>query len=446
MRKLKPLLLDTNLLYIYLLAILLLFLLFACTNRNTENKKQTNNDFTLSNNEYGILDSLSSAEKKQSATKYAKIIGWKNNEPVAASGLKVIKFADNLNSPRNIYVAPNGDIFVAQARTQQTDEDAEKIDSRNQYRSSSPDQVLRFQDKNKDGQPEVQEVFLENLNQPYGMLILNNFFYVANTDAVVRYPYDPSTGKIGNTAETVIKLPAGGYNNHWTRNLIASPDNTKIYISIGSASNVGEYGMDKEINRAAILEINPDGSQERLFASGLRNPVGMAIEPMTKKLWTAVNERDELGDELVPDYITSVSENGFYGWPYTYWGQHIDPRWEGKVPDSLAKKAIIPNYAIGSHTASLGLAFSTIKDFANGAYIGQHGSWNRSEFVGYKVIFIAFDKGKPVGQPKDILTGFIANPDKKEVYGRPVAVAFTDSYMLVSDDAANVIWAVLPQK
>lgn len=383
--------------------------------------------------------------------KFAKVIGWKDNTPVAPEGYRVVKFADSLNSPRYIYVASNGDVFVSQARTKSDDQDDEYMDARNVFRSDSPNEILRFTDTNNDGVADSKEVFLGDLSQPYGMLVLGSHFYVANTDGLVRYPYNASSRTLTKTPQKLVSLPEGGYNNHWTRNLIASKDGSKIYISVGSASNVGEYGMDEEVRRATILEVNPDGTGERIYGAGLRNPVGMDWEPNTGKLWTAVNERDELGDEVVPDYIVGVQEGGWYGWPYTYWGKHIDPRWDpnhdeslGTAPDSLTQKSIIPDYALGAHTASLGFRFNG-PGFENGAFIGQHGSWNRSEFVGFKVVFVPFQNGMPSGDPQDFLTGFIADEDVGEVYGRPVEVAFTNGYMLVTDDAANVIWAVIPE-
>ncbi|WP_134088720.1 sorbosone dehydrogenase family protein [Olivibacter sp. XZL3] len=399
-----------------------------------------------SSSEYGAEIKPSSPKEDQSTTKYAKIVGWEEGQtPTAPVGYRVVKFADSLNSPRNIYVAPNGDILVAQARTEREGEDPKKVDSRNIFRSKSPNQILLFRDKDGDGIPEFREVFLSGLSQPYGMLVLGSHFYVANTDGLVRFPYQLGANKIDGKGEKIATLPAGGYNNHWTRNILANGDGSKIYISVGSGSNVGDNGMEHEIRRANILEVNPDGKEERIYAAGLRNPVGMDWEPGTGKLWTAVNERDELGDELVPDYITHVEENGFYGWPYTYWGKHIDPRWKGKVPDSLVKAAITPDYAVGAHTASLGFAFNKAPGFNAGAFIGQHGSWNRSGFSGYKIVFVPFKKGKPAGNPEDFLTGFIADESTNTVHGRPVAVVFTKKYMLVADDAANVIWAILPE-
>ncbi|WP_051292642.1 PQQ-dependent sugar dehydrogenase [Olivibacter sitiensis] len=377
--------------------------------------------------------------------KYAKVIGWPEGKtPVAKAGFKVVKFAADLNSPRNIYVADNGDIFVAQARTEREGEAEEKKASRNVSPSKSPNTILLFRDTDGDGTPDEQFTFLQGLSQPFGMLVLGDYFYVANTDGLVRFPYKAGETTIKAKGEKLVDLPAGGYNNHWTRNLLASKDGKKIYITVGSGTNVAEQGLDVEKRRADILEVNPDGTGERIFAAGLRNPVGVAWEPESGKLWTAVNERDELGDELVPDYITSVKEGGFYGWPFAYWGKNPDPRLEGQRED-LVNETIVPDYALGAHTASLGLAFSKGEKFPYGAYIGQHGSWNRSDFVGYKVAFVPFEAGKPKGEVQDFLSGFIANKSTNEVYGRPVGVAFAKSgYLLVADDSANTIWAVLP--
>jgi glucose/arabinose dehydrogenase len=281
------------------------------------------------------------------------------------------------------------------------------------------------------------------------MLIIGNQFYVANTDGVQVYPYQAGQTKITAAGKKIIELPAGGYNNHWTRNIITNADNSKIYISVGSASNVGEHGMEHEARRACILEFNPDGSGEKLYASGIRNPVGMAWAPGTTTLWTSVNERDNLGDDLVPDYLTSVKPGGFYGWPYAYWGQHEDPQVKEKKPE-LVKQAIVPDFALGAHTASLGLTFDEKNVFpapyGGGAFIGQHGSWNRSSLSGYQVAFVPFKDGKPAGALQPFLTGFIADEAEGKVYGRPVGVTFSgNGYLLVADDAANTIWCVQPK-
>jgi glucose/arabinose dehydrogenase len=367
--------------------------------------------------------------------KSSKVIGWSEGKtPTVPDGFTVTKFADKLNSPRWFCITPNGDILVSESRSN---------------RNSSPNDIILLRDTNHDGNPDLRQTFLKNLNQPLGMLVLGNWFYVGNTDGVYRYHYTPGQTEITEKGEKILELPAGGYNNHWTRNLLANADGSKIYVTVGSGSNVAEHGIDNEIRRANILEINPDGSGERIFASGLRNPVGLAWEPVTNTLWTAVNERDNLGDDLVPDYLTSVKDGGFYGWPYAYYGPHPDPRMKGERPD-LVQKTIVPDVDLGSHTASLGLAFYTKKTFPNkyhgGAFIGQHGSWNRSSFVGYKVVYVPFENGKP-GKPEDFLTGFIADESKNEVYGRPVGViVLDDGSLLVADDGAGVVWRVSAKK
>lgn len=354
--------------------------------------------------------------------------GWPEGKmPTAPAGFTVAKYADKLKSPRWTYVAPNGDVFVAESNTKK-----------------SADRITLLRDVNKDGKPEIKEIFMENLKQPLGMLVLKNYFYVANTDGVYRFPYKGGETKITSKGEKIVELPAGGYNNHWTRNLLANADGSKIYISVGSASNVADHGIDEEKRRANILEVNPDGTGERIYASGLRNPVGMDWAPGSNTLWTAVNERDKLGDELVPDYITSVKEGGFYGWPYAYFGKNEDPRRKGERPDLVAK-TLVPDVPVGSHTASLGLAFYDKTQFPakyqNGAFIGQHGSWNRSKLSGYKVMFVPFKNGKPAGKPEDFLTGFVEN--EKKVYGRPVGVTvMEDGSMLVNDDSGGIVWRV----
>jgi glucose/arabinose dehydrogenase len=390
----------------------------------------------------------------KSVRNMSKIIGWpKDRTPKAPKGFKVERFAEDMKSPRWIYVAPNGDIFVAQANTEV--KGVKKllapavVGKDDAHIGKSVNTILLFRDANKDGKPELTETFLTDLNQPFGMLIIGKYFYVANTDAVWRYPYETGQTKITGEGKKILNLPAEG--RHWTRNIVTNADHSKIYIAVGSASNVAEDGIDKEKRRACIIEINPDGTGEKMYASGLRNPVGMAWAPGTKTLWTAVNERDELGDDLVPDYITSVKPGGFYGWPYSYFGQHTDPRITGKdrKPD-LVKKAIVPDVDLGSHTASLGLAFYTGKTFPasyhNGAFIGQHGSWNRSKFAGYKVVFVPFSNGKPSGPPQDFLTGFIANEENNEVFGRPVGIAvLPDGSLLVADDSSSILWRISPE-
>ena len=347
-------------------------------------------------------------------------------------------------------VTPNGDVLVVLTNSERST--AEKIagavtgKSKSEVPGKSANTIILYRDENKDGKPETTTTFLEGLNQPYGMAIIGNSFYVANTDGLWQYPYKAGDTKITGQGKKVLSLPAGGYNNHWTRNLITNADKSKIYVTVGSGSNVGENGMENEVRRANILEVNPDGTGEKVYASGLRNPVGVDWAPGTNMLWTAVNERDGLGDDLVPDYITSVKPGAFYGWPYAYFGQNEDPRLKGQKPE-LVKKTIVPDVPVGSHTASLGLAFykgtKFPEKYQGGAFIGQHGSWNRSKIAGYKVAFVPFKNGKPTGKPEDFLTGFIANEEKAEVYGRPVGVTLTpDGALLVADDVSGVVWRV----
>jgi glucose/arabinose dehydrogenase len=370
----------------------------------------------------------------ESKTNNSKVIKWpKGKTPTAPAGFTVSKFADGFENPRWTYIAPNNDIFVVESGTR-----------------TSKNQIIILRDTDKDGKFETREVFLKDLNRPFGMLVLKDFFYVANTDGLYRYPYKNTPLKLETQGTKILELPAGGYNNHWTRNIIANPEGTKIYVSVGSGSNVGENGMDKEVRRADILEINPDGTGEKIYAAGIRNPVGMDWNPANKELWTAVNERDELGDDLVPDYVTSVKKDGFYGWPYSYYGNNLDPRMKGERKD-LAAKAIVPDVPVGAHTASLGLAFYTKNAFPskykNGIFVGQHGSWNRAKIAGYKVVFVPFANGKASGKPEDFLTGFVANEEKAEVYGRPVAVTvMQDGSLLVNDDSGNTIWKVSANK
>ncbi|MBD2756049.1 PQQ-dependent sugar dehydrogenase [Spirosoma validum] len=390
----------------------------------------------------------------KSAKNFSNVTGWSEGEtPKAPAGFAVTEFARDLASPRWIYVAPNGDIFVAEANTERDkpkDIALNAVTGRNKSErtGASANRITLFRDTNKDGKPDLKEVFLTGLNQPFGMLVLGDYFYAANTDGLMRYDYKPGQTKITAPGKKILDLPAGGYNNHWTRNLLASPDGKKIFITVGSGSNVAEHGIDNEKRRANILEINPDGTGERIYASGLRNPVGMDWQPTTKVLYTAVNERDELGDDLVPDYMTSVKEGAFYGWPYAYLGPNEDPRRKGERPD-LVKKTLVPDVPLESHTASLGLAFydktAFPEKYRNGAFIGQHGSWNRSKLVGYKVVFVPFQDGKP-GKPEDFLTGFLAG-NNKDVHGRPVGVTvMPDGSMLVADDASGRIWRVASSK
>jgi glucose/arabinose dehydrogenase len=434
--------------------ILCSLLVAGCNNGQAKKEQNVGKKDTVATSAGHAVD-LPAPYATPSKTKFSNIIGWPEGKtPIAPEGFTVTKFADNLNNPRWIYVAPNGDILVAEAST-----DAGAIKKvkeaigrtiKSQNLGNSGNKVLLFRDKDGDGKAEQSGIFAENLNKPFGMLIIGNKFYVANTDGLIQFPYQPGALKVSGRGKKILDLPAGGYNNHWTRNLIANKNNSKIYVSVGSGSNVGDNGMENEVRRANILEINPDGTGERIFASGLRNPVGMGWAPGTNTLWTSVNERDELGDELVPDFITSVKDGGFYGWPYSYYGQHEDPRMKDKQKPELVKKAIIPDVALGAHTASLGLAFDEKGvfpgKFKGAAFVGQHGSWNRSEFAGYKVVYVPFNNGKPSGRAQDFLTGFLTG-ENNDAYGRPVGIAFTQQgNMLVADDASNTIWMVSPNR
>jgi glucose/arabinose dehydrogenase len=401
--------------------------------------------------QYSKKDTLPLPLATKSVTNFSNVIGWKNGEmPHAPKGFVVSKYAEGFQNPRWMYVTPNGDVLVAESNSNFTIVQkagaviigANKAD----HLSHSADRITLLRDTNNDGIPDLKDTLLTGLNQPFGMLVMGDWLYVGNTDALLRFPYKAGQTKITEAGQKIMDLPAGKFNRHWSRNLISNADQSKIYIAVGSGSNVAEKGIDNELLRANILEINPDGSGMRVYASGLRNPVGMDWAPGTTTLWTAVNERDELGDNLVPDYITGVKPGGFYGWPYAYYGQHLDTRVKEQNPE-LVKKTLIPDVNLGSHTASLGLVFYTKKSFPaqyqGGAFVAQHGSWNRSVLAGYKVIYIPFIKGLPSGKPQDFLTGFIANLSKEKVHGRPVGLALLpDGSLLVTDDASNVIWKV----
>lgn len=401
-------------------------------------------------------DTLPPPNATKSSMNFSKVVGWDDKMPIAPPGFKVNKFATDFKNPRWMYVLPNGDVLVAESNSNFTF--VEKAGAvvtgaiKSEDVSGSADRITLLHDADNDGIAEKKDVLLtasNGLKQPFGMLLMNNWLYVANTNALVRYPYKTGETMITDTPQKIIDLPAGKSfkdNRHWTRNIITNANNSKIYIAIGSSSNIAENGIDEELLRADILEINPDGSGMRVYASGLRNPVGMGWAPGTSTLWAAVNERDELGDNLVPDYITSVKPGGFYGWPYAYWGDHIDSRVKAKQPNMVGK-TIVPDVDLGSHTASLGLLFYAGKSFPSkyrgGAFIAQHGSWNRSVLAGYKVIYIPFENGKPAGKAEDFLTGFIADLDKSKVHGRPVGLAvLPDGSLLVADDASNTIWRV----
>ncbi|QXR06634.1 sorbosone dehydrogenase family protein [Acinetobacter lwoffii] len=380
--------------------------------------------------------------------------GWPAGEmPIPATGLKVQAFAKGLRHPRWLYVLPNGDVLVAETDAPPKPDDSKGIKGKimkwvmQRAGSSHPsaNRISLLRDSNGDGVAEQKTVFLQNLNSPFGMALVGNMLYVANTDALMRFPYQNGVTQITAAGTKVLDLPAGRLNHHWTKNAIANPAGSKLYITVGSNSNVAENGLDQEQGRALIMEFDIASAQARPFATGLRNPNGMDWQPQSGTLWTVVNERDELGNDLVPDYLTSVKEGAFYGWPYSYYGQHVDTRVKPQNPAQVAR-AIPPDYALGNHTASLGLAFyraDLMPQYRNGALIGQHGSWNRKPHSGYKVIFIPFQNGQPMGPPQDVLTGFLS--DQGDAYGRPVGVAVDSSgAILVADDVGDVIWRVSP--
>ncbi|KGU85773.1 sorbosone dehydrogenase family protein [Pseudomonas mediterranea] len=383
----------------------------------------------------------------------AEAVGWPQGaKPTAAEGLQVVAFAEGLDHPRWLYVLPNGDVLVAETNAPPKPDDAKgirgwvmkKVMGRAGAGVPSPNRITLLRDANHDGIAETRTVFLENLNSPFGMTLVGNDLYVADTDRLIRFPYKDGDTQIKAQPTKVVDLPGGTINHHWTKNVIASRDGSKLYVTTGSNSNVAENGMEAEEGRAAIWEVDRATGNHRIFASGLRNPNGLAWEPRSGALWTAVNERDEIGSDLVPDYITSVKDGAFYGWPYSYYGQNVDVRVEPQNP-ALVAKAIAPDYAVGPHTASLGLTFAEGSalpaPFTEGAFIGQHGSWNRKPHSGYKVIFVPFNGGKPAGKPVDVLTGFL-NADEK-AQGRPVGVVIDkQGGLLVADDVGNKVWRV----
>jgi len=380
--------------------------------------------------------------------------GWAlGATPKAAHGLRVAAFAAGLAHPRWLYVLPNGDVLVAETNAPPKPDDSKGVKGvvekvamgRAGATTPSANRITLLRDTRGTGVADVKTVFLTGLNSPFGMVLVGNDLYVADTDAVIRFAYTPGSTRITGPGVKVVDLPAGTINHHWTKNIVASPDGAALYASVGSNSNVGENGLAAEAGRAAIWRIDRATGAHRVFASGLRNPVGMGFEPGSGTLWTSVNERDEIGSDLVPDYMTSVRDGGFYGWPFSYYGQHVDSRVKDQRPDLVAR-ALKPDYALGSHTASLGLTFAAgasalPPSFRSGAFVGQHGSWNRSPFAGYKVIFVPFAGGKPAGAPVDVLTAFLT-PDG-DAQGRPVGVTIDKSGgLLAADDVGNIIGRV----
>jgi glucose/arabinose dehydrogenase len=382
-----------------------------------------------------------------------KAKGWPADAtPVATEGLRVAAFARGLSHPRWLYVLPNGDVLVAETNAPKRPDDGKGIKGMFfrffQKKAGggvpSANRITLLRDADGDGVAETRSVLLSGLYSPFGMALVGDVLYVANSNAIVRFPYAKGQTQIATPGTKVVDLPAGRINHHWTKNVIASSDGSKLYVSVGSNSNLLENGIEKEEGRAAIWEVDPAAGSHRVFASGMRNPVGMAWEPVRRALWVAVNERDELGSDLVPDYMTAVHDGAFYGWPFSYYGQHIDRRAKPQRPDLVAR-AIVPDYALGPHTASLGLTWSGATSlpvrFNGGMFVGQHGSWNRKPRSGYKVIFVPFTNGVPSGEPIDVLSGFVS--DNGDAMGRPVGVAIDKlGALLVADDVGNTVWRV----
>ncbi|MFN7154901.1 MAG: PQQ-dependent sugar dehydrogenase [Acidovorax sp.] len=382
--------------------------------------------------------------------------GWPQGViPQAPAGFKVTALASGLDHPRWVYVLPNGDVLVAESNKPPQPEGVKNVHAdglrgkamglvmkRAGAGTPSANRITLLRDADGDGVAETKSVFLRDLTSPFGMALVGNQLYIANADAIVKVPYETGQTTITTTPVKLTDLPAGA-NHHWTKNIIANADGSKLYATVGSNSNIGDNGMASEEGRAAIWEVDVASGNKRLFASGLRNPNGLGWEPQSKALWTVVNERDELGNDLVPDYLTSVKDGAFYGWPWSYWGQNVDTRVKPPNPDMVAK-AIAPDYGLGSHVAPLGLAFSDARmpaEFASGAFIGQHGSWNRKELTGYNVVYVPFAQGRPTGAPVPFLTGFLSKDGN--AYGRPVGVALDGKgALLVADDVGNVIWRV----
>jgi glucose/arabinose dehydrogenase len=384
----------------------------------------------------------------------ARVVGWKQGEtPTVAPGLKIEPLAQGLEHPRSVYVLPNGDILVVESKSPNVQPIRRPKDIVTGWIESwvtsgahtgESNRITLLRDANGDGKPQTRSIFLDHLASPFGVALVGSDLYVANTDAVVRYPYSEGDTKITAPGTRLIPLPGGPIDHHWTKSLVASRDGSLLYVGVGSNSNITENGLEAEKNRAAIWEVDRATGRWRIFASGLRNPNGLTFEPESGALWAVVNERDELGPDLVPDYMTSVKDGGFYGWPYSYYGQHLDPRVQPQRPD-LVEKAIVPDYALSSHVAPLGLTFYTAenlpKKYRGGAFVGEHGSWDRPEFNGYKVVFVPFSGGHPNGKAEDVVTGFLNT--NGEARGRPVGVAIDKTgALLIADDVGDTVWRV----
>jgi glucose/arabinose dehydrogenase len=383
----------------------------------------------------------------------ASVVGWKQGEaPTVPKGLKIEALATGLEHPRSLYVLPNGDVLVVESKAPGVEPIRRPksivtgwIESLVTGGGDLPsNRITLLRDADGDGKPETRSIFIDHLSSPFGVALVGSDLYVANTDAILRFPYNTGDTSITAPGTVLTPLPGGPIDHHWTKSLVASRDGSLLYVGVGSNSNVAENGMEAEKNRAAIWEVDRQSGRWRLFATGLRNPNGLSWEPESGALWTVVNERDELGPNLVPDYMTSVKDGGFYGWPYSYFGRHLDPRVQPQRPD-LVEKAIVPDYALSSHVAPLGMAFTTAdalpQPYRGGAFVGEHGSWDRGEFNGYKVVFVPFSGGHPNGKAQDVVTGFL-NADG-EARGRPVGVAVDKSgALLIADDVGNTVWRV----
>lgn len=384
----------------------------------------------------------------------AKVVGWKQGEtPTVAPGLKIQALATGLQHPRSLYVLPNGDVLVVESKspgTQPVTRPKDRVMAWVESWATSggdtgpSNRITLLHDINGEGVPKAQSVFLNHLNSPFGVALVGEDLYVANTDGIVRYPYKEGDTKVTAPGTTLTELPGGPIDHHWTKSLVASPDGSTLYAGVGSNSNITENGIEAERDRASVWQIDRATGRHRIFASGLRNPNGLSFEPQSGALWAVVNERDELGPDLVPDYMTSVKDGAFYGWPYSYYGQHVDPRVMPQRPDLVAK-AIAPDYALSSHVAPLGLAFYTgtglPQTYRGGAFVGEHGSWNRDPLNGYKVVFVPFSNGQPTGMAQDVVTGFL-NSDN-QARGRPVGLAVDKAgALLIADDVGNTVWRV----
>lgn len=380
----------------------------------------------------------------------AKVTGWNGAAPAVAAGLKVQQFATGLANPRSLYVLPNGDVLVVETGAPPAPVNRPKeiimnwVEKTAHSRTKPGQRILLLRDTNGDGLPDQRTVFIDHLNSPFGVVLVGNELYVANTDAVVRYPYTTGQTRITAPGTKLCDLPGGPIDHHWTKSLAASPDGATLYAGVGSNSNITENGIQAEVGRASIWQIDRATGAHREFATGLRNPNGLEFEPQTHVLWAVINERDELGPDLVPDYLTSVRDGAFYGWPYSYYGQHVDPRVQPQRPDLVAT-AVVPDYALSSHVAPLGMVFYTGTNlpvhYRGGAFVGEHGSWDRTALNGYKVVYVPFDNGRPAGPAEDVVSGFLVDGDQAR--GRPVGLAVDgQGGLLIADDTGNSVWRV----